>query len=464
MKIGWVALGCPKNLVDTEFLIGLMKRAGYEYTTRPEEADILAINTCCFIQSATEESLDRIVEYARYKEKNCRLLVVLGCLPQRYGRQLPALLPEVDLWLGTGDYSRLPELVAAALARDRDGKETALFHLEDPGWLPEPGLARVLSTAPYTAYVKIAEGCDNRCRYCVIPRIRGPYRSRPPEEIEQEVRELVESGVKEINLVAQDTTAYGIDREGRSTLPQLLTRLDRIAGDFWLRVLYAYPDRVSSELLAVFRGSEHLCAYLDLPLQHISGKILKAMGRRSTPGEILRLLARIREVVPEMALRTTFILGYPGETEEDFAGLLSFLDVARFDWVGAFAYSREEGTPAAALKPQVPPAVRERRRQELLARQEAITAEKNRALCGKHLKVLVEKKTANGWVGRSYREAPEIDGLVRIAPADLLARTSVAHECVAHECAIKPGDFLTVEVTGAGAYEIYGRVPAVVAP
>jgi ribosomal protein S12 methylthiotransferase len=460
MKIGWVALGCPKNQVDTEFLIGLMQAAGYEYTTRPEEADILAINTCCFIQSATEESLDRIVEYARYKEKNCRLLVVLGCLPQRYGKQLLDLLPEVDLWLGTGDYSRLPELVAAALARGREeGKDPGLFHREDPGWLPEPGLPRVLSTAPYMAYVKIAEGCDNHCRYCVIPKIRGPYRSRPPEEIEQEVRELVARGVKEINLVAQDTTAYGIDREGRSSLPQLLARLDRIAGDFWLRVLYAYPDRVSDQLLAVFRGSEHLCAYLDLPLQHISGKILKAMGRRSTPEGILRLLARIRELVPEMALRTTFILGYPGETEEDFAGLLNFLEAARFDWVGAFAYSREEGTPAAALKPQVPPAVRERRRQELLAKQEAITAGKNRSLRGKHLKVLVERKTAEGWVGRSYREAPEIDGLVRIVPADLPTRARAAHVC-----AIRPGDFLTVEVTGAGAYEIYGRVPAVVAP
>ena len=451
LKIGWVALGCPKNRVDTEFLIGLMKAAGYGYTTRPEEADILAINTCCFIQPATEESLDRIVEYARYKKKNCRLLVVLGCLPQRYGEQLPSLLPEVDLWLGTGGYSRLPELVAAALDRDREeGKNPGFFHQEGPGWLPEPGLERILSTAPYMAYVKIAEGCENRCRYCVIPRIRGPYRSRPPEEIEREVRELVEGGVKEVILVAQDTTAYGIDREGRSTLPQLLSRLDRIDGDFWIRVLYAYPDRVSDELLAVFRGREHLCPYLDLPLQHISGKVLKAMGRRSTPEGIFRLLERIRETVPEMALRTTFILGYPGETEEDFAGLLSFLDVARFDWVGAFSYYREEGTPAAATKPQVPTAVRERRRQELLAKQEAISAEKNRALLGKRLKVLVEKETSDVWVGRSYREAPEIDGLVRIAPSGLLARAR----------AIKPGDFLTVEVTGAEAYEVYGRVPA----
>ncbi|HHU82529.1 MAG TPA: 30S ribosomal protein S12 methylthiotransferase RimO [Firmicutes bacterium] len=460
LKIGWVALGCPKNQVDTEFMIGLMKESGYEQTARPEEADILAINTCCFIQPATEESLDRIVEYARYKKENCRLLVVLGCLPQRYGRQLLDLLPEVDLWLGTGGYSRLPELIGAALARDREnGKRPGLFTVEKPGWLPEPGLARVLSTAPYTAYVKIAEGCENHCRYCVIPRIRGPYRSRPPEEIEQEVRELVDSGVKEINLVAQDTTAYGVDREGCSALPQLLSRLDRIEGDFWLRVLYAYPDRVSDELLAVFYGSEHLCAYLDLPLQHISGKILKAMGRHSTPEGILRLLERIRQLVPGMALRTTFILGYPGETEEDFDGLLSFLDVARFDWVGAFPYFPEEGTPAAVLKPQIPPAVRERRRQELLAKQEAITAEKNRALCGKHLKVLVEKNTADGWVGRSYREAPEIDGLVRLAPVNLPARTRVARTR-----AINPGDFLTVEVTGAETYEVYARLPAVMPP
>lgn len=440
MKIGWISLGCPKNLVDTEFMIGLMEKYGNELTGNPQEAEALVINTCCFIQPATQESLDMIVEYAQYKKGNCRLLVVTGCLAQRYGRRLSRLLPEVDLWVGTGEYSRLPELVNSAL--EGNAVEDRIY-LGKPGWLPEPGMERVLSTPPHTAYVKIAEGCDHRCRFCIIPRLRGPYRSRPPEEIEKEVKNLVAGGVKEIILVAQDTTAYGRDLPGGFSLPQLLSILDRVEGDFWLRLLYAHPEGISPELLKVFRDSRHLCRYLDLPLQHVSEKILRAMGRPPVPESISRLPEIIREQVPGMTLRTTFILGYPGETEEDFAQLTTFLDRARFDWVGAFPYYREEGTPAARIKPQVHSSTRKKRVKELLTRQEKISQEINSALAGKKLRVLVEKKDGDGWCGRSYREAPEIDGLVKISPSSVK---------------VKPGDFVTVEVTGAGAYEIYAKI------
>src|SRR5690554_3277990 len=440
MKIGWISLGCPKNLVDTEFMIGLMIKYGNELTLNPREADVLVINTCCFIQPATQESLDMIVEYSQYKKEKCRLLVVTGCLAQRYGRRLSRLLPEVDLWVGTGEYYKLPELVNSAV----EGKESGdRFYLDKPGWLPESGIERVLSTPPYMAYVKIAEGCDHHCRFCVIPRLRGPYRSRPSEEIEKEVKNLVAGGVKEIILVAQDTTAYGIDLPGNSSLPRLLSILERIKGDFWLRLLYTYPDGISSEFLKVFRDSGRLCRYLDLPLQHVSEKILRAMGRPSAPEGISQLPAMIREQIPGMTLRTTFILGYPGETEEDFARLAAFLDRARFDWVGAFPYYREEGTPAARIKPQVHPSTRKKRVKKLLSKQEKISQERNSALCGKKLRVLVEKKYGHGWNGRSYREAPEIDGLVKISP------------CAAE---VNPGDFITVEVTGAGAYEIYAKI------
>lgn len=334
----------------------------------------------------------------------------------------------------------MPALVNAALEGKMTGDRVCLGKA---GWLPEPGMERVLSTPPHLAYVKIAEGCDHRCRFCIIPRLRGPYRSRPPEEIEKEVKTLVADGVKEIVLVAQDTTAYGRDLPEGPSLPRLLSTLDRIEGDFWLRLLYAHPEGVTAELLKVFRDSGHLCRYLDLPLQHVSEKILRAMGRPPVPESLSRLPGIIREQVPGMTLRTTFILGYPGETEEDFAQLTAFLEEARFDWVGVFPYYPEEGTPAARLQPRVHPATKKKRVKELLARQEKISREINNALAGKKLRVLVESEDGDGWRGRSYREAPEIDGLVKIAPSPVK---------------VKPGDFVTVEVTGAGPYEIYAKI------
>lgn len=444
MKIGWISLGCPKNQVDTDYMIGFAEKAGFQRTAQPEEADILVINTCSFIESATQESIDTILEFAAYKQHRCRLLVVTGCLPQRYREELAKALPEVDLWLGTGEYSRLPELLTAAL----NEKAGAGFLADAPaGWLPPDLPDRPLTTPTHYAYVKIAEGCNHHCLYCIIPKLKGEYRSRDPESIIAEVENLVRRGVKEINLVAQDTTAYGEDSEGAFNLVSLLSRLDRMEGDFWIRLFYTYPAQISDELLALIAGSRHICHYLDIPLQHASTAVLKRMGRRSTQAEIRALIARVRRFLPEAAIRSTFIVGYPGETEEEFEELLAFLAEARLDWVGVFPYYREEGTAAARLPEQVHPATKKRRARTVLRQQQTHSLAKNQALIGRELLVLLEKEEAPGrWEGRSYREAPEIDGVVKVA-VDRAEGTPLA-----------PGTFVRVQIQEAGAYELYGKI------
>ena len=444
MKIGWISLGCPKNQVDTDYMIGLMNNAGLNFTSDPEEANILVINTCSFIQPATQESIDTILEFAQFKKRNCRLLVVAGCLPQRYGRELLTSLPEVDLWLGTAEYSRLPELIAAALLEQNKEK---LYSRTPGGWLPPHLEERPITTPPYMAYVKIAEGCDHRCLYCIIPQLKGGYRSRKPEEIEAEIKKLLSRGVKEINLVAQDTTAYGEDSVGEFDLPQLLTRLDKLEGEFWLRIFYTYPSRISDRLLQVIKESKHVCNYLDIPLQHINQRVLQSMGRQTTTEGIRKLIARIRKSVPEMAIRSTFILGYPGETEEEFKELLSFLEEIQFDWVGVFPYYREKGTPAAKIRPQVHPSTRKRRANTVLRTQQAISLQKNRGLIGKELVVMVEREVERSfWVGRSYREAPEIDGLIKLNSGQIGSVN------------LKPGAFVLADIKKASPYEIYGEI------
>lgn len=433
-------------MVDTEYAIGLLSKEGFTISQNPEEAEIIAINTCAFIQPATEESLDTIMEFIPYKQKNCRLLVVTGCLVERYKESLASLIPEVDLWIGTGAYSRLPRLILTALREKKSGaKSLGQVCLDRPGWLAPLGVHRPLSTGGHMAYVKIAEGCDNFCHYCIIPQIRGRYRSRRPEEIRAEVRELIARGVKEIILVAQDTTNYGVDLEGRSLLPSLLSELDSLKGEFWLRMLYTYPSRISRELLGVMRDSVHICPYLDLPLQHSEDRVLAAMGRRTTRKEILQTLDLIRENLPGAALRTTFILGYPGETEEEFGKLREFLQMVRFDWVGVFPFYQEEGAKAAKMKPQVPQAIREERAAELSTVQQEISREKNQALIGSRLTVMVEKRSESSiWTGRSYREAPEIDGVIELkAPKN---------------SSWSPGDFLVAEVVQAEAYKVVAAV------
>ncbi len=444
MKIGWVSLGCPKNQVDTEYMIGFAEKAGFERTAKPEEADVLVINTCSFIESATQESIDTILEFAAYKEHRCRLLVVTGCLPQRYQQELVKALPEVDLWVGTGEYTRLPELLTAAL----DKKGEARFIADAPaGWLPPPLSDRPLTTAPHYAYVKIAEGCNHHCLYCIIPKLKGEYRSREPESIIAEVEHLLARGVKEINLVAQDTTAYGTDSDGAFNLSALLSRLDQLEGEFWLRLFYTYPSQISDELLRTIRDSKHICHYLDIPLQHASDAVLKRMGRRSTQGEIRDLIGRVRAFLPDAAIRSTFIVGYPGETEEDFAELLAFLADVRLDWVGVFPYYREEGTAAARLPEQVHPATKKRRARLVLEQQQEHSAANNQALIGRELLVLLEKEKAPGqWEARSYREAPTIDGVVNVrVSADQKAQ-------------LVPGAFVPVVIEAAGPYELDGKI------
>ncbi|HBL36385.1 MAG TPA: 30S ribosomal protein S12 methylthiotransferase RimO [Firmicutes bacterium] len=444
MKIGWISLGCPKNQVDTDYMIGFTERAGFTTTAQPEEADVLVINTCSFIESATQESIDTILEFVAYKEKQCRLLVVVGCLPQRYGRELSKALPEVDLWLGTGEYSRLPELVSAAL--EKQGTEQ-FFAAAPAGWLPSAQMERALSTPPHLAYVKIAEGCSHQCLYCIIPQLKGDYRSREPESIEAEVKNLLQRGAKEINLVAQDTTAYGEDSGGAFNLTTLLTRLDRLEGEFWIRLFYTYPALISEELLTTIKESKHICHYLDLPLQHASTAVLKRMGRRSSQEEIRELIARIRRYLPEVAIRSTFIVGYPGETEADFNELLTFLGEIRLDWVGVFPYYREEGTAAARLPAQVHHATKKRRARTVLQHQQTHSLAKNQALIGRELLVLLEEEEEPGrWNGRSYREAPEIDGLVIVDTATV------------EKVELKPGIFVPVQIQEVGPYELHGKL------
>ncbi|NLM38090.1 MAG: 30S ribosomal protein S12 methylthiotransferase RimO [Firmicutes bacterium] len=444
IKIGWISLGCPKNQVDTEYMIGLTEEAGFARTADPAEADILVINTCSFIEAATQESIDTILEFAAYKQHCCRLLVVAGCLPQRYRQELVKVLPEVDLWVGTGEYARLPVLLAEALEK----KGAPRLVADAPaGWLPPALNDRPLTTPPYYAYVKIAEGCSHHCLYCIIPKLKGEYRSRDPESIVAEVENLLARGVKEINLVAQDTTAYGTDADGAFDLSSLLARLDRLAGDFWIRLFYTYPSLISEELLRTIRDSRHICHYLDIPLQHVSTAVLKRMGRRSTEGEIRELIGLVRRYLPEAAIRSTFIVGYPGETEEDFTQLLAFLAAVRLDWVGVFPYYREEGTAAARLPGQVHHATKKRRARLVLAQQQSHSLAKNRALIGRELRVLLEKEKAPGyWEGRSYREAPAIDGVVKVeVAADQRAR-------------LAPGAFVQVQIESAGPYELGGKI------
>jgi ribosomal protein S12 methylthiotransferase len=444
MKIGWISLGCPKNQVDTDYMIGFMEKAGFQTTAQPAHADVIVLNTCSFIEAATQESIDTILEFAAYKEKRCRLLVVVGCLPQRYGEKLAKALPEVDLWLGTGEYSRLPTLVSAALAQQ--GSERFLA-IAPPGWLPSAQMDRALTTPSHLAYVKIAEGCNHHCLYCIIPQLKGDFRSRDPASIEAEVKKLLQRGVKEINLVAQDTTAYGEDLSGTTNLATLLARLDRLEGEFWIRLFYTYPAQISEELLLTIKESKHICYYLDLPLQHASTAMLKRMGRRSSKQEIRELIARIRQFLPGVAIRSTFILGYPGETEADFNELLTFLAEIRLDWVGVFPYYREEGTVAARLPAQVHHATKKRRVRTVLQQQQTHTLEKNRSLIDRELLVLLEVEEEPGyWNGRTYREAPEIDGLVIV---DTTALKSVQ---------LKPGVFVPVQIQEAGLYELYGKI------
>lgn len=415
MKIGLVSLGCSKNLVDSELMLGALREAGFVATDELAQAEVLIVNSCGFIESAKKESIDAVLRLAEYKQTGvCRVLVLAGCLGQRYSGDLMNELPEIDAIVGTGAWDRLPEAIQTAL----QGMRT--IFTEGNSILPDASMPRMRSTPPYLAYVKIAEGCNHSCAFCAIPQIRGPLVSRTIESIRQEVSCLVAEGVREINLVAQDTTSYGIDLYGRPRLADLLKELCSVEGRFWLRILYSYPKNFSAELIQLMANEPKICKYVDIPLQHVHDDLLRAMRRPDRRKDIEKLIASLRSAMPDVAIRTTFIVGLPGETEAHYQELRDFVETKRLDHVGVFVYSPEEGTAAAGFTDQIPEEVKADRYDDLMAVQAAISQEINQAAEGNSYEAIVEAHDAEDPSlahGRTSREAPDIDGTVYIENA-----------------------------------------------
>jgi ribosomal protein S12 methylthiotransferase len=438
--VSLVSLGCPKNLVDAEVMLGHLPTDRYEIVTDEAQAEIIIVNTCAFIQDAQEESVDTILEVADYKKNgNCRLLVVSGCLSQRYREELERELPEVDLFVGTADAPRMVTLLDEKIAGS-DLRQA----VSDPSFLYDHTTPRVKSSPFYSTYIKIAEGCANHCSYCIIPRLRGTLRSRSIDSVVAETRRLVSQGVAEINLIAQDITAYGADRSDRANLPDLLRALTGIEDLRWLRLLYAYPDGVTDELIELVAGEEKICSYLDIPLQHIDDGMLKQMNRRGSEQQVRELVSKLRERIPDLTLRTSFIVGFPGETQEQFEKLLSFVEEGHFDRLGVFRYSREEGTAAAELSEQIPERVKNERYKRLMKAQARISFRKNRALVGRVEPVLVEgvsEETELLLRGRSVRQAPDVDGQVYITAG----RADV-------------GEIVSLRITDSSEYDLIGEI------
>ncbi len=424
-KIGMISLGCAKNQVDAEIMLGDAAARGDIITDKPEEAEVIVVNTCAFIESAKEEAIQTILEMAEYKKNgSCQCLLVTGCLAQRYAEEIRQDLPEVDGVLGVDNYGRFCEMVDSFFA-DR-AKSGGASSAEYAAWVERSGdlsylnHSRILSTTPGTAYLKIAEGCDNRCAYCAIPSIRGSFRSRRREDILAEAARLAREGVKELILIAQDTTRYGLDLYGKPCLADLLCQLDQVEGIVWIRVLYLYPDEITEGLLDTFRTCRKVLPYIDLPIQHISDSVLQAMNRRGSGRTIRALFRRFRELLPDAILRTSLIVGFPGETEEDFQQLKEFVQEIQFDRMGIFSYSKEDGTRAARLKPQCRKSVKELRRRELMEQQQLISLARGQARVGKVYQTLVEGVAEDGifYVGRTYAESPEVDGRVYFTSAE----------------------------------------------
>ena len=436
IRIAVASLGCDKNRVDTENMLGFLHEAGYDFTGHESLADVILVNTCAFIDAAQQEAVNTILDLARYKEKGrCRALVVAGCLAQRYGKALLAEMPEIDGLVGTGEVDKIGEVVARCLAGEK------VVMIGAPGYLPGTTVPRVPTLPPHTTYIKIAEGCSNCCRYCIIPRLRGPYRSRPPEAIVEDARRAIAAGAKEIILVAQDTTRYGADLEKGPGLAGLLRCLARLDGVHWIRLLYCYPTGITDDLLEVLAGEPRICRYLDVPIQHVSDRILRAMGRPTTQADLRALLARVREAVRGITIRSTFMVGYPGETEEDYEELLSFMVDMRFDRAGFFAFSPQEGTPAAGLPRQVPHEVKQERLIRAAALQKQISHALNRAKVGREIEVLAEGKQGKRYFGRTEGDAPEVDGRVYFTG----------------NMSVSPGDFVKVRITRALPYDLEGE-------
>ncbi|WP_066635399.1 30S ribosomal protein S12 methylthiotransferase RimO [Desulfolucanica intricata] len=440
LKVGIVSLGCVKNLVDTELMLGYLKQAGFIITNRETEADVLIVNTCGFITDSKEESINTILEMAKMKETgHCRVLIVAGCLSQRYGKELMDEMPEVDGILGVG---MVPHIVAI-VNRVLEGEK--VLEVGEPGYEYGEGMPRVLSTPPYTAYVKIAEGCDNRCSYCAIPNIRGGYRSRTIETIEKETERLIDGGVKEIILIAQDTTRYGIDIYGEYSLAGLIKKLVKFKGLFWLRLLYCYPTRFTPELIDVIASERKVCRYIDLPLQHASDAVLARMNRAGSKEQYRQLIYNLRKAIPDVTLRTSFIVGFPGETDRDFQELLDFMLEVRFDRVGIFTYSPEEGTPAECLDNRISEEIKQERYKKAMLLQQKISLEKNKNKINNNISVLIEGKSSDRketYIGRSEFDAPDIDGRVIVKSSKKL----------------NAGDIVPVRINRAYEYDLMGEL------
>ncbi len=440
MKLLCVSLGCDKNLVDTEMMLGLLNKDGYTFTDDEYDADVIVINTCCFIGDAKEESVNTILEMAQRKiDAKCKALIVTGCLAQRYKQEIIDEIPEVDGILGTSTYDEISHVLAEALG----GKEhVQRFHELDE--LPEVETERVLTTGGHYAFLKIAEGCDKHCTYCIIPSLRGNYRSVPMERLVKEAERLAERGVKELILVAQETTLYGVDLYGEKSLPKLLKSLCRISGIQWIRIQYCYPEEITDELIQTIKEEEKVCKYLDLPIQHASDRILKRMGRRTTKAQLQEIVEKLRREIPDIALRTTLISGFPGETPEDHEELMEFVDEMEFQRLGVFAYSAEEDTPAAEYPDQVLQEVKEERRDAIMELQQEISYDFSKSMVGKTLEVMIEGKVAdeNAYVGRTYMDGPGVDGMIFVQTAEELMS----------------GDFARVRVTGAMEYDLIGEL------
>lgn len=440
MKILCISLGCDKNLVDTEMMLGLLTRDGHTFTDDEQEAEIIVINTCCFIGDAKEESINTILEMAQLKQTaNCKALIVTGCLAQRYKQEIIDEIPEVDGILGTTTYDE----ISTVLNRVLGGEEgVSCFH--DLNDLPQVETERIITTGGYYAFLKIAEGCDKRCTYCIIPDLRGSYRSVPMERLVKEARQLADKGVRELILVAQETTLYGVDLYGKKMLPELLRELAKIAGIYWIRIQYCYPEEITDELIEVIKTEEKVCHYLDIPIQHASDTILRRMNRRTNQQQLREMIAKLRREIPDIALRTTMIAGFPGETEEDHEEVMAFVDEMEFERLGVFAYSAEEDTPAASFPDQIPQEVKEERRDDIMELQQEIAFDKSASMVGRVLDVMIEGKVADeaAYVGRTYMDAPNVDGYIFVNSGELFMS----------------GDFVKVKVTGSAEYDLIGEV------
>lgn len=439
MKVLFISLGCDKNLTDSEAMLGLLNQAGYTITDDEQEAEVIVVNTCSFIHDAKEESINTLLEMGQLKETgSCKALIAAGCLAQRYHKEIFKEIPEVDGIVGTASYDEIVSVVEAAL------KKQKAQALEPLNRLPAAGGKRLLTTGGWYAYLKIAEGCDKHCTYCIIPKIRGEYRSIPMEELILQAKELADQGVKELILVAQETTVYGQDLYGKKMLPVLLKELAKLQGIVWIRLLYCYPEEITEELIQVIKTEKKICHYLDLPIQHANDEILKRMGRKTNQKQLVEKIKRLREEIPDLVLRTTLIAGFPGETKEQHREVLEFVDTIEFERLGVFSYSAEEDTPAALFPNQVSEEEKEAWRDEIMELQQEIAFEQAQSRIGEQFTVLIEGKISgeDAYIGRSYMDAPNVDGYVFVNTKEELFS----------------GDFVHVRITGAAEYDLIGEI------